>query len=333
MTTKRGAIHRRGRDLRLGLFVAAITAFVVSIGLFSRSSVNQYQAAVGEAEIGKKLQQQQLRRNIWVSENSQPFNENGVAVKAKHLIMVAGHSITVSGHLDDAGTDEKDWYLLDYQKKQGLPQAILAHIKAGIAEARKDPESLLVFSGGETRATIGPQTEAQAYYHVADAMSLWPSSETTGSSVRARTTTEEFATDSFQNLLFSIARFREVTGRYPQRITVVSFSFKQHRFESLHAPALRWPGDRFAYIGVNPPPSTGFDLKRATEGERRNAAAPFETDPYGCHSEVLRNKRETRNPFHRTPPYELSSFEMKELLNFCGPGLIPVDKVPWGNGF
>ena len=84
------------------------------------------------------------------------------------------------------------------QKGQGLPQAIHAHIAAGIEEARKDPNSLLVFSGGETRAVSGPQTEAQAYYHVADAMNLWPTDD--DSSVRARTTTEEFATDSFENL-------------------------------------------------------------------------------------------------------------------------------------
>jgi hypothetical protein len=88
------------------------------------------------------------------------------------------------------------------QKGQGLPQAIHAHISAGIEEARKDPESLLIFSGGETRAVSGPQTESQAYYHVADAMSLWPSDE--GASVRARTTTEEFATDSFENLYVSV---------------------------------------------------------------------------------------------------------------------------------
>ena len=103
--------------------------------------------------------------------------------------------------------------------------------------------------------------------------------------------------------IFSIARFHEVTGNYPKKITVVSFSFKQRRFETLHAPALRWPADRFMYVGVDPPSSTGFDLKRSTEGEAKNAAAPFEQDPYGCHSEVLQEKRKGRNPFHRTPPY------------------------------
>jgi hypothetical protein len=85
---------------------------------------------------------------------------------------------------------------LDYQRHQGLPQAIKGHIQAGIDEANRDSDSLLMFSGGETRAVTGPMTEAASYFHVADAMGLWAK----GSTVRARTTTEEFATDSFENL-------------------------------------------------------------------------------------------------------------------------------------
>ena len=85
---------------------------------------------------------------------------------------------------------------MDYQKHQGLPEAIKAHIQAGIDVVHKDPHALLVFSGGETRPITGPMTEAVSYFHVADAMRLWPE----GGTVRARSITEEFATDSFENL-------------------------------------------------------------------------------------------------------------------------------------
>lgn len=85
---------------------------------------------------------------------------------------------------------------MDYQKGQGLPQAIVAHIKAGIEAANQDPDSLLMFSGGETRSITGPLTEGSSYFRVADAMKMWPE----GSTVRARTITEEYATDSFENL-------------------------------------------------------------------------------------------------------------------------------------
>ena len=131
--------------------------------------------------------------------------------------------------------------------------------------------------------------------------------------------------------MFSICRFKEVTGSYPSKITTVSFSFKRKRFESLHAPALRFPGEDFHFIGFDPPESTGFNLQRATEGEILNAAAPFESDPYGCNTPVLQKKRKDRNPFSRTPPYPLSCPEMKDLLSYCGPDLIPEDRVPWGH--
>jgi hypothetical protein len=131
--------------------------------------------------------------------------------------------------------------------------------------------------------------------------------------------------------LFSICRFKEVTGNYPSKITTVSFSFKQRRFESLHAPALGWPKGSFFYIGVDPPASTGFNLERAKEGEWKNAAAPFESDPYGCHSPVLQQKRKDRNPFSRTPPYPLSCPEMKDLLSYCGPDPFPWGRLPWGS--
>lgn len=273
-----------------------------------------------------------LKRNViakdrWVTPESQAFNENGAAHRARNLIVVAGHSVTTSGHLEDADHDEADWFLLDYQKKRGLPQAINLHIKAGLQAAHLDPESLLIFSGGETRSTSGPDTEGASYYRVADAMNMWPQN----SNVRARTLAEEFATDSFQNLLFSICRFYEVTHKYPEKITMVSFTFKERRFATMHAKALRWPSSKFFYVGVDPSPSEGFNLDEASNGERQNAAKPFETDPYGCSSPVLREKREKRNPFFRTPPYDLSCPNLKELFHYCGPELFPAEKTPWVN--
>jgi len=257
-------------------------------------------------------------------------NQDQSASRSQHLIIVAGHSVTVSGDLQDAAHDEKDWFLLEYQKGKGLPEVIIAHIKRGIEEADKDPDSLLVFSGGETRASTGPFTEAASYFNVADAMKLWP--DNPSSTVRARTAAEEYATDSFQNLLFSICRFHEVTGSFPAKITVISFSFKGQRFEKMHARALSWPPDEFVFIGVDPPASTGFDLEEATRGEQKSAVKPFESDPYGCHSAILQEKRKARNPLKRTPPYELSCPELRGLLNWCGPTFYPKTELPWGKG-
>lgn len=67
-----------------------------------------------------------------------------------------------------------------------------------------------------------------------------------------RATTEDHALDSYQNFLFSIARFHEFTGKYPSKITIVGYEFKRARFTELHRAALRWPSNKFHYIGVDP---------------------------------------------------------------------------------
>lgn len=101
-----------------------------------------------------------------------------------------------------------------------------------------------------------------------------------------RMTTENFAMDSFENLLFSVARFREYTGKYPLRITVVGYGMKKSRFEELHAKAIRWPVKgyhggqrRFHYFGID----DEGDNKSQYEGEKIKGYRLFERDMYGCH--------------------------------------------------
>jgi len=153
-----------------------------------------------------------------------------------------------------------------------------------------------------------------------------------GDAVAARATTEEFARDSFENVLFSLCRFAEVASRYPRRLTVVSFGFKRARFERLHAPSIRWPADAFSYVPMDPlanNPRSRFDLRAAERGERATIA-PFESDPFGC-GEVLSKKRRARDPFRRTPPYGPGCPRMAPLLRHCGPGAFN-RSLPWWDG-
>ena len=93
-----------------------------------------------------------------------------------------------------------------------------------------------------------------------------PSSPKFQSRSLLRATTEDYALDSYQNLLFSLARFHEYTGRWPSRITVVGYEMKRRRFTDLHRAALRWPADRFEYVGVD---AEGDDAEVARKGEVR----------------------------------------------------------------
>ena len=105
-------------------------------------------------------------------------------------------------------------------------------------------------------------SEGESYLRFARAAGLLPSAD-----LFTRVTVEDAALDSFQNVLFSIARFRELTGTYPMRITVVGHNFKRRRFEELHRLAIRWPKLRFTYEGV--PLGSEADEREAAAGEVR----------------------------------------------------------------
>jgi len=237
--------------------------------------------------------------------------------------------------------------------RKGTYHAILT-ISVKIAAA--DPSSLLVFSGGQTRNQAW-STEAESYYRLAlelphelpwfteldnditttklpfqplktgadipvqDATpKLASGSQGIDRSLdlsRLRMTTENFALDSFQNLLFSIARFYEYTNRYPDRITVVSYAFKKKRFVDLHAKALRWPtrssmtggSSRFTYVGID-------DEGSEHSAPQDNAYNSFEVDMYGCWGR-LREKRKRRNANRRLPPYTATAPQLGLLLDWC----------------
>lgn len=237
----------------------------------------------------------------------------------QNLVMVAGHSIFTSTRCGKF-EDESSWFLEPYQKNPGQAATFVEHIKVGVEIAAKDDEALLIFSGGETRKDAGPRSEAQSYWAVADSESWFGKKD----DVRRRTLTEENARDSFENLLFSVCRFRELTGTYPQNITVVSYDFKEERFSRLHRSAIGFPEGRFFFFGTPAPPAS---KEGAMRGEAI-ARAQFQADPYGC-SGSLHRKRLKRDPFHRTVPYPAGCPELRDLFSYCGPSPYP-GLLPWG---
>uniref|UniRef100_A0A1D1XDB8 Uncharacterized protein C57A10.07 n=1 Tax=Anthurium amnicola TaxID=1678845 RepID=A0A1D1XDB8_9ARAE len=250
--------------------------------------------------------------NSDVGPSSYPF------ANLHNLVMVAGHSIYTSsscGKVDQ----EDSWFLEPYQKNPGQVATFLAHIKEGVEVAAKDDTALLLFSGGETRKNAGPRSEAQSYWAVAESKGWFGKQHT----VRNRALTEEHARDSFENLLFSVCRFRELTGDYPHNITVISYDFKEERFAHLHRLALGFPETRFLYIGT---PASPASKEAAMKGEAA-VRAQFLEDPYGCLGSLHR-KRLVRDPFHRSIPYPSGCPELKELFRYCGPAPYP-GTLPW----
>ncbi|KAJ1440600.1 hypothetical protein B484DRAFT_476628 [Ochromonadaceae sp. CCMP2298] len=251
---------------------------------------------------------------------SEVYKTQLAPVKIVNLVIVAGHAVLRLNKLSAADTNDAAWYLLAYQKNQGFPAIISSHIKKGIDLAAADRSSLLVFSGGQTRKDVGPTSEAASYYYLADEKK-W------SLAVMDRVYLEEYARDSFENLLFSVCRFREVQGYYPRSITVVGFDFKGRRYADLHRSAIGFPVSNFTYVGLPSPEQ--FNQERAVRGEE-DATRSFEADRFGCSDPALNEKRQKRNPFYRTVPYTLACPELSELLTWCGPGEFNVESLPWG---
>ncbi|MFN0105499.1 MAG: hypothetical protein ACKV2U_25855 [Bryobacteraceae bacterium] len=232
-------------------------------------------------------------------------------MRQTNAVIVAGHAICTD--VRDPWT-ESNWILLPFQRRE-VPFYI-GHIEAGVRAAAADPRALLVFTGGYSRAEAGPRGEAQSYFWIADRLNWFGHPE-----VRTRAITEEFARDSYENLLYSICRVREFAGVYPAHVTFVSWEFKRERFD-LHRRGILWPESRFTYLGPNNPD----DLEQAIAAETGNRAAYVE-DPYSS-SPAFRAKRAARNPFRRTPGYLQHCPELAGLLAHQGPELYS-GALPW----
>lgn len=233
--------------------------------------------------------------------------------RVENLIIVCCHAI----FLPDADSSsfplqsphyEPNWLLAPFQKsnpgtgKLGEHETFLAHVKAGLdaltlgTDPEHPPSSLLVLSGGATKRSETPMSEARSYYHAALAEELVEGHLHGGRAhkmfSKGYILLEEQATDSFQNLLFSILLFRQTTGDYPKHIRIITHAFKAKRFLELHAPTLRWPKHRVHVQGIDPVMST-TDLESTLDGEEQHGYAPWKDDPLGV-GERLSMKRKER---------------------------------------
>ncbi|OKO98021.1 hypothetical protein PENSUB_9601 [Penicillium subrubescens] len=110
---------------------------------------------------------------------------------------------------------------------------------------------------------------------------------------------ESHATDSYQNVLFSLLRFRSHTGVYPKRVTVVTHEFKRARFMECHFPAMGFlprlgSGEVMAFprvslIGIDPPEEV-TPMESLVQGESLRGIGLWRRDLYGV-GQDLASKR------------------------------------------
>ncbi|KAI5265623.1 release factor [Aureobasidium subglaciale] len=96
------------------------------------------------------------------------------------------------------------------------------------ASALRRASTVLVFSGAKTERDA-PLSEADSYRNVLT-QCFGESDVVQQALANGRIVCEDAATDSYQNLLFSLIKYYEVEGKWPQMITVITHSFKEARF-------------------------------------------------------------------------------------------------------
>ncbi|OXV11262.1 hypothetical protein Egran_00977 [Elaphomyces granulatus] len=258
--------------------------------------------------------------------------------KQYHLIIVCCHAIYLGGTTN--GLSENEWVIEPFQK--GETPTFIEHAKTGIRElacsagGNIDDDAnaaLVVFSGGATKRDRTSLSEGESYFNLAKDNAFFQTDESTVDLSDA-ITFETHATDSYQNVLFSLLHFRLLTGSYPQRITVISHEFKRRRFLECHFPALGFDQEAsingqdnsrasrsIHFIGINPPEEI-TPLKSLLAGETKSGFGLWEKDWYGVCPE-LAGKRKQRG-----------WMEGVENRLFVGIGLEPVVEtlVCWKGG-
>ncbi|KIV96516.1 hypothetical protein, variant [Exophiala mesophila] len=277
------------------------------------------------------------------------------APASAHLIIVACHAIYIGPSLPSTiniqteyaelpSHNESNWLIEPFQA--GETTTYIQHIEAGVrrlAEAVAIEKSnvinggdgdssaasspaILVFSGGATKQAKTSKSEGQSYLDVALEHNLF-GLETTPPTLRQRIFVDEYATDSYQNILLSLIQYPLFLGQlastdnpaaqtlvssnhpFPTHLTIISHEFKRERFLKLHLPAVHWRGVT-EYIGINPP----FDrakMAEVEEGERVQGFGAWKEDLYGT-GDKLTHKRVLRG-------WDLDGFMKQVLQKYSNP--------------
>ncbi len=223
-------------------------------------------------------------------------------MKTSELIIVACHAVFIGNSIDDIYNDDK-WVLFSFQK--GEPIYYIQHLEAGIKMLSEKENSVLIISGGRTREEAKSLSEAESYYKIAK-LKDWFGNK----NVKEKVFLEEYARDSFENLLFSLCRYSELFNDLPQKTYLVTWKFKKERYD-FHRESIGLTSAEFEFIGVNNPE----DLELAI-GNEKKTLSEFYSDPFGIEG-ILREKKQLRNPLKLIHPYKCSKFEnILEKLKF-----------------
>lgn len=211
-----------------------------------------------------------------------PRDENGLLILGCHAIFqeLAGTTRVWHGGFQYRGEDP----LLEQQAREAF------------RIADRNGYAMLCASGGRTRPAL-PEVRNGLVTN-SEGRGILQFARREGLQCGCELAAEEWARDSFENVFFSLLLFFRRFGRWPTRVGVVSFGFKQIRF-SLTATALRLPAFDFYGIGNLPadvlPNSIIGEYAYLAKVIQIGDDGPRPFDPLH-RSSIFRTKRHSRTP-------------------------------------
>lgn len=203
------------------------------------------------------------------------------------------------------GVYEKgQWHAEDRYRTSEAKEVFQEHLKISFEALRSGDCDVLIISGGYTKEKT-EKSEARGMLDWA-----WDMSEkgqlgsVTINDIRTwiaskKIVLEEFARDSFENILFSVCRFFQLNGKIPASICVCSMRSKEDRFRTI---CNELGFSDFSYKGKG----------EENKGDRR--LSEIKGNPFHRGTQFYKTRR-SRDPWEKGNPYISINDEFKKMLD------------------
>lgn len=303
-----------------------LTFVIVFFSLFGLSSDKIFDEEDQLDEIDLKTVGKPFGMSSYLNKKKNQMNDD----KIENLIILPCHSIFSPELNDDVKSskdleDSNNWLMEPFQLESNDQISFLKHIEISFNELHENIEdSILVISGGFTKPQI-KKSESSSYLEAAEKLGLL--NMNINFLKDSNVLLEEYARDSYENVLYSILTFYKKFSKFPKKITVVGFGFKRERFLAYHLTTLGYynsiqvdskdinynhlpDGKHSKYIDVGPFLVKPDDLSDAEfsdyeekfwidllKSEKTNALNLFKENPFGSKTSKLNEKKIKRDPW------------------------------------
>lgn len=358
-----GVLGVRLARYRIPLF-CLLALCIVTFAIFGLSNEEMYsEVAKGEAKTYKPnhmgILQQEAVEVTDTSSKSEPLIQNLIILPC-HAIFAPELNNKITNHdYDDKfaiGKDASNWIMEPFQLESDDHLSFFKHLELSLAELENIANSVLVISGGYTKSLI-EKSESSSYLDLAEAVGL---TKNPYFKIGTNILLEEYARDSYENVLYGICTFYKKFKRFPAKITIIGFGFKRERFLSSHLTTLGYyilPTIDNAELSMNNLPNTRhvkyvsagpfLPAKKAGiteaeyeeyedefwnslyQNERAKALDLFKSNPFGSNKSILHDKKMERDPWNKRE--EVYSFY--QTGNDILDSLVAIDKFDIKNAW